>query len=369
MTIDIAQAVSILKTALLAQMGDKVDLIFRYGSRLRGNPHRYSDLDLSWVPAQESTWHSITVMVGTTMIDLYPMHWSKLERMGNFDDASATVLLESEIIYQRTEAAAERFRQLGTRLREMQQPAAYPTMLARAHAIFERTGYPYYLLREQAGRGHRLSCMQHSRQILRAVCHCLAACNQSPADTRKLDQVLALPKLPTDFAATVERLTHSTDPAELLSACETLMRSTRELLLAEQKKLATNQAAFPEVFESGYPEFKNDVQHLMLACERRDMFNFNFISLYHELMIHMAQATSGVEYSGFNTVEDYEQDLTALGFPDLLAYLVAGDLDGLRQQCPAFDERLRQYLTERGVALCAFETLDDLETHLKATVS
>jgi hypothetical protein len=35
--------------------------------------------------------------------------------------------------------------------------------------------------------------------------HCLAVCNQACIDTRKIGQVLALPKLPVSFAETVDR--------------------------------------------------------------------------------------------------------------------------------------------------------------------
>jgi hypothetical protein len=95
------------------------------------------------------------------------------------------------------------------------------------------------------------------------------------------------------------------------------------------------------------------------------MFGMNLMSLYHELMVHTAQALTGIAYSGFNSIAEYEQDLVAMGFPDLLSYLVAGDLDGLYQQCDAFDRRLRAYLTEHAVALNAFDTLDELQGYLE----
>lgn len=49
---------------------------------------------------------------------------------------------------------------------------------------------------------------------------------------------------------------------------------------------------------------------------------------------------TGVEYSEFNGLSDYEQDLVSLGFPPLLPYLAAGDFNGLYWQCQAFDQHL-----------------------------
>lgn len=82
-------------------------------------------------------------------------------------------------------------------------------------------------------------------------------------------------------------------------------------------------------------------------------------------MLHLSWALTGVDYSDFNTIEEYEQNLVDLGFPDLLAYLTTGDLDGLREQCERFDQHLQRFLTEHDVPLYAFATLDDLEAHLK----
>lgn len=357
-------ALDVMCAALLRRLGDEVDLIFRYGSALKGTAHHYSDLDISYVPAHEATWASITILLDDTLIDLYPIHWSRLEQMANFENVSSTVLLEGQIVYQRTAAAAERFRQLAAQLRELQEPAAYPRALEQAQRQFEQLGYAYYLLRQAAQSNHLPAAMQQAHHILSGIAHCLAVCNQAVIDTRRLAQVLALPKLPADFAATVAQITSSTDPAELFAAGETLMDNTRALLLTEQQRVKTT-SGFPEVFAAAYPELKGDLQHVMLACERGDRYDFRLISLYHELMIHAAQAQTGIPYSGFNLLAEYEQDLTALGFPDLLAFVQAGDWDGLHQQCAAFDQRLRAYLTEHGVPLYSFATLDELREHLK----
>ncbi len=35
---------------LVARLTDEVELVFRYGSFVRGDTHRWSDLDMSYVP-------------------------------------------------------------------------------------------------------------------------------------------------------------------------------------------------------------------------------------------------------------------------------------------------------------------------------
>ena len=92
---------------------------------------RDSDLDISYVPAHESTHYSITVLLADVLVDLYPIRWSALERMANFDDISCTVLLDNEIVYQRSEDAAARFRAL---LGERQAKDTAKTQQERAEA-------------------------------------------------------------------------------------------------------------------------------------------------------------------------------------------------------------------------------------------
>ncbi len=168
--------------------------------------------------------------------------------MANFDDISCTVLLENQILYQRSEIAAKYFLSLPAQLQVLQQPDARPAMLKKAQDIFQKTGYQYYLLLQQATNGHQLACLQHGRSILQTVLHCLMVCNQACIDTRKLDQLLALPKLPLGFAATLDQVTKATEPGDIISASETLLRTTRELLLSEQSANPKKRNHLPRRF-------------------------------------------------------------------------------------------------------------------------
>jgi hypothetical protein len=89
------------------------------------------------------------------------------------------------------------------------------------------------------------------------------------------------------------------------------------------------------------------------------------VSLYHELMIHITQAFTGIKYSSFNCIAEYEQNLETLGFPNLLSYVVAKDFVGLYRQCQLFDQHLQKFLTEHSVSLNVFATLDELQKNLE----
>jgi len=55
MGVDTHAIIDVLKDALLHELRDEVDLIFRYGSQLKNATHQYSDLDISFVPVHETT--------------------------------------------------------------------------------------------------------------------------------------------------------------------------------------------------------------------------------------------------------------------------------------------------------------------------
>lgn len=361
---DIDRAIEMTTGAMLRELGDEVDLIFRYGSLVRGNINKYSDLDISYVPRNESTWNSITVLVDDIMVDLYAIQWSALEKMARFENVYNTILHDSKVIYQRDEEAFSRFQALRHELRRNQQQEARPAMLRTARELFQQTGYPYFLLCQEVERGHKLATLQQAQAILATILHILAVVNQVTMDTRKLDQVYALPKLPVGLAGFISRIMGTTDPVEILQGTEALMAATRDLLLVEQADVRQPRRPLSETLDAAYPELKGDIQHLILACERQDPYNFNFISLHHELMIHMAWALDGVDYSDFNSIADYEQDLAVLGFPELLPYLEARNYAGLAEQCRAFDLRLKEFLTENGVPLNSFASLDELQVYL-----
>lgn len=366
MTADLHELIDVLTKALLRDLGDEVDLIFRYGSFLNGNTHTYSDLDISYVPVNEETHHSITVTVGDRLCDLYPIRWTTLASMARFENVSSTVLLNYQIVYQRSPAAAERLAQLAAQLHASLQPAARPQMVRKAQEYLQRAGYPFYLLHQQAASGHSLACIQQAQSIVGIVTHALAIVNQQVVDTRKVSQILALPLLPTAFAATIAQITNATDPKVLLTGCERLLDATHALLVEEQRQHPDPNVTYPAVFGAGYPELKGDLQHILLACERRDAFSLKrvLVSLYQELTSAIAKAETGVDYGGFHSLADYEQDLGALGFPALLPAVEAGDWHELHRQCLAFDRQLRQFLSDRGVNLYDFATVDELRQHL-----
>jgi hypothetical protein len=364
MNVDVDRILTLLQETMLAELGDEVELIFRYGSTVRGATHQYSDLDVSFVPRHESTWNSVTVLIDNVMVDFYPIHWSRLEAMAGLDDVSGTLLSTAEILYQSDDAAADRFRGLAKTLASWLQPEKKPDMLRKAMDMFERTTYQYFLLTEQ-NDDNTVACVHHARNVHTQILQILAVCNQKSIDTRKREQVCGLPDLPDAFVALSEQIVSSTDGALLKDACGKLLSATRTLLVSQQRELHRSTRSIRESLDEAYPEFKGDLHHVMLACQRRDFFNLSATSLIHELMIHLSEATDGVAYSDFNGLSDYQKDLEAMGFPDLIEPVGGKDYNELFRRCKAFDSRLQSFHKEQDIPLYSYADVGEFEAYLR----
>lgn len=359
----------VLESALLERLGDEVDLIFHYGSMIGGTTHRWSDFDFSYVPQHTSTRAHFTLMVNDILFDLYPLHWLTLERMGEWDDWRSTILLNLNITYARNDEVTKRMDDIRARHISHLEPNARRTMTEKALRRYQDTGYEYYQLIRQGRSGNLDACFHHANRVVQVVLHTLIILNQSTEDTRKLEQMLHLKLLPDQFDGMIGRITSASSVNELIRAIDELLDSTHDLLLNRQASDLKVDPSYPTQLDSGYPELKSDLQHVILACERRDALaaQTKLLSFLHELHLHLARAADGVEYSLFNSPAEYDQALIGKGFPALLSLACNGRFDELAAACLEFDQRLRSFLTTLSVQLNCFTSREEVIEWLQAT--
>jgi predicted enzyme related to lactoylglutathione lyase len=366
--IDVMHVTNLMIENHLGRLGEETDLIFLFGSREKGTAHPNSDVDLCYTPAHESEWSHCTVTVEGILFDLFPLHWSQLERMADFDDPRTSLIMDARVVYHRTEEALKRFRRLQDHIRELEQPAARPHMVAKAQGIFQQTGYPFLQLQLAARHDDLPSAKVHTRQIVSAVTHCLMVVNQTHNDTRQLPQVLALPLLPKECGALLDRIYGASGVRDLATTCEALLQQTRALLVTEQQAIPQHRPTYAEVFCGAYPEYRDMMQHVLRSCEAENPYVATdaLTFLQEELGPALARVLTGAAYTTFHSPADYCRHLEELGFPDLLAAVTARDWTALREQALAFDRRLQDLLTEHGVSLNAFGSTQELLDHLNA---
>lgn len=369
MTLQDKNAVAeLMVSTLVERLGDEVELVFRYGSTVHGGAHRWSDVDFSYVPRHPTTWESITVLVDDILFDLYALQWESLERMAEHDDWRATILSDLEIVHAASDETRLRLERLVRRHHELEQPEARATMVGKALAAFERTGFDFSQVSRTVELGEVSAARNHALRIIQTVLHALVLANQSRADTRKLDQMLALERRPERLGELIDSVLRATEGADLVRRCSDLLSATHELLLAEQAQTQRVPASYPERLGPAYPELRADLQRVFLACERRDLFGTQakLFSFLHELHLHLAQGERGIGYSGFNSPDEYRHEPLAHETEKLIELAVGGRFDELREAAERFGERLRAYLGELGVGLYSYGSIDELREALAA---
>lgn len=368
MTVQVTQVTDLLIEKHLEHLGEDTELIFLFGSRIRGTAHPNSDMDLCYTPVHGSTWAHTTVIVDGILFDLFPQNWWQLEKAANFDDPGTSKILDAQIVYHRSEEALARFHALQDRIRQLMQPESRPQMIAKAQSIFQKAGYPFLQLQLAAGRDDLLSAKTHARHIVSAINHSLMVVNQTCIDTRRPQQVITLPILPEDYEALHHQIYSTTDARNLAAACETLLGRTRTLLLTEQESLPQHPQPYAQEFCSLYPELKDMIQHILRGCEAQDSYITTdaVLFVHEELAPTLARVLTGASYTAFHTPADYHHHLTSLGFPDLLPSLIAGDYPTLHQQALVFDRRLRELLISHSVPLNDFSSAQELSDYLSS---
>lgn len=360
-----------IQQALLDRLGEEVDLVFQYGSILTDRTHRFSDVDASYVPRHESTGECITVLVEDILFDLYPLHWSTLESMAEWTDWRGTILRNYLVTYSRNAEATERLRRLAARHRELGEPEHRPEMVRKALSVFARTGKELYELARAVEASDFPSARHHGQRVFDHLVHALALCNQTPVDTRKIDEIADLARLPEGFPSSVDRFLSATGAAEILSTARDLSDATRALLLEEQRDTLKDERSLAEILATGYTELKADLQRILIACEMQDKLcaTAKCVTLLHELSYHLAVAADGVAYSDFNSPSDYRIELAELGFPELLEPAARGEFAELSRRALAFDRHMRDVLTAGSVGLFEYDSLEELEEELEVEPS
>ncbi len=368
MNIDIERTLTAMTGKLLESLGQEVDLIIHFGSTVRGTAREGSDLDVCWIPAHEDSWQSITVELQDTLIDLFAIHWSRLHAMADFSDPNGTILRYHRVLYAKDERTRSRFESLIGKWQERQRPESRKQMLEKAFELFTRCGYHYYQLSRAAQKSLILDAIDAAGTLEQTVGHCLMTVNQQSIDTRKKQDLHALPKLPDKFMELRERLAFSRDCAEMKTLADQLMEATRELLLKEQAEVCRETPDFTSAAGgNNYPETANGLRHAgaEAAAGNIHAVNHDVCQQLRELRAHIGQGLTGRWYHDFNSLSELTPTLSGLSLKDLEESLIALDWPGIEAASLELIIALRKLYLEKNTATNRFPDAQALENWLQ----
>jgi len=368
MTIDIEKTISLMIEAFLARYGPEVDLIIQYGSLVKGNVHEASDIDISWVPVREGRWESITIEVQGVLVDLYAIPWSRLREMAEFENYNCTILDRHRILHSRDDAARERISSLLERYRALQSPEARTEMLEKSFRLFQRAAYPSYLIHRAAARGEVMDCVASSQELSDIMSHCLMTMNQRSIDTRKDAEILALPKLPADFAGLRGRLACSRDCSEIMRTADEIMEATRSLLLSEQSGVCREEPSFAAAAgANNFPETANGLRHAAREAGRRNVTGLNrdLCGMLREIRNNIGRGISGRWFHEFNALSELTGDIPGMDLPGLSNAMLRLDWEALEKRLLDMVDDMAAIYREKRTAMNSFGDLSELEAWLK----
>jgi hypothetical protein len=345
-------------------LGDDLELVIHYGSRAKDYAAPDSDYDISYVPSQgKNIWKNWTFLIDGVCIDFFPMQWEGLEGNANFNTDRTSVIIESRVLYHKSEEVLRRFQALKDRVAELQTPEKKGEMLAKAIRRFTETAYHLTALEHVCAKEDMRSWRMEALKIADGIVHCLTVLNQTylrKSWVRCIDKMNDLPKRPEGIDRMLYTLAVDRSYVNVRQAAIELIRQTRRLLVDQQRACAKKaEVGGNWLF---YPEWQAMCNKTIRACDGGNLIETNAEAMHYVSETALARAghLEGVNYTAFNVVAEYSKGYDALGFPDIVSCDTRDEFAVFSRKLSAHDEQLKQLLVSEGFDLFSVETEDEL---------
>ncbi len=367
MNISIDKTISLMSSAFLERYGNKVDLILHFGSSVRGTARDFSDIDLCWVPDSEEDWQAMTVEVDGVLIDLFAIHWSNLEAMATMEDGRSLVLKHLNVVYARDDSARARLEGLRKKLSELSSPLERKALLEKAFGAFQQAAYPLYLLQRAAARKEILDAVAAGARFTSCLAQCLALINQCPIDTRREADLLALPKLPKNYAQSLSALAESREPQNMVQLSQDMMEEIRLLLLREQAEVCVEEPLLDQAKVDSCAEERNGLGHIIREARAQDAAGLcrEGCGNLWEIRYHVGQAFTGRWFHDFNSISELTAQIPGLPLTELATAIEDKNYQEAERFSRKTMDAIPRLYEERGASSGVFSTLEELASWIK----
>jgi hypothetical protein len=353
----------------------EIALIAYYGSHAKGTATETSDLDLFYIPDGKDTLAPLaSVVVGGLPYDFWPVSWRMAEEIAAARGrrpwaVAASLVADARILFARSQQDRARFETLQGRIAELTEPDSRGTMVQRAIEAFPQALAALGQMRLALTAGDDPGFGWAGRKVIEACLNCLALTNQtyfSKGWGANFAEAEALQERPGALPASIERILRLETRSDALAAADGLVAAVRSILRVAQMR-ATAPATAIEVFRDFYSYVHEYVAKVAAACERGDVLGAGYAAALLEeqaaQLFHLLDR--GYLPSEFNLVGEYRTAYLEAGLPDLHGAAATGDLASLAAAARKLDERMRAWLTGRGIDLCLLAGPEDLRSFLR----
>ncbi len=152
-----------IKSVVLDQYKEDIDLLVVYGSYVSNNMNEMSDIDMFFVPNTDKSYSLMkTFILNDIGYDLWPIDWTRLEGFSNFLEPYVSILANSEVVYARNEEVEKRFNDLKKQMMMQMSKEGNGHLLWRIGFLFEQVESKLFRL-------SRESTFEQEKMLLLAI--------------------------------------------------------------------------------------------------------------------------------------------------------------------------------------------------------
>jgi hypothetical protein len=341
---ELMRAAELLIDKIRSEYVEDVAVVVMMGSHLYGETHRLSDLDMYFVVNTPRGYElGRTFIIDGIGFDFWPISWERMERIANHDERITAIITEGQVLYYGSEADLERFDALKAKALDVSDEKGF---LDKAQTVLDRAYKPFYDLQ----RCFELSGVRKMAiRVVFSVTQALALVNRDSVKRGrgKLKmELLAMPLVPEEFAASYDVLFESSDVAAIKAAMGVLIDSTSELI---QRQRRDYEGRCPESVKgclAGFYEelinFYNKIEHGIEVCD--------YVTVFYaacEIVIELEDVFSGTGVS-------------LEGLADIIGAYDLADMDAYGGLVKAHQRQLEALLEDYGVEVVRFRDFEAL---------
>jgi len=371
--VDVFEVAELLVSHAVRSSPGQIDLVCYYGSYARGTADEHSDLDIFYTPADGTNPPvNRTFLLDGVLFDFWPITWPALEGFASGQlrgwSCAPAIVHHAKALYVHGPEQQSRLTALKQKVLDLQKPEARPRMVRRALDMFAKVLLHLGNLRLVLAGGNAADVRYAGWHVIASAHECLALANQALLDHglwRLTEQIERLAVKPPELAELIATISTSPDSAKVAAAAERLAIGTRQVLRRFQESLGPEESP-ADVFATAYPEIKGQVDKIASACRRQDAVGASAATwfLQSDVSLMLSRLGHGPGSGSFNLYSEIAGQYRGAGLPEVMMSDFA-DLPQVEEQGWRFDEAIRRWLTERGVGLQEYTTLDDLRRTLQ----